>query len=72
MSAAAIKAQDVLDKLDQKAFGFFHVKMIIVSDPIQKTNLSFDYLVDESILHVKNSSDAAHTLMLLFTFISLS
>ena len=29
MSAA--KAHEVLEKLDQKTFGFFHVKMIVVS-----------------------------------------
>jgi hypothetical protein len=25
-----LKAQDVLDKLDRKPFGFFHIKMIVV------------------------------------------
>jgi hypothetical protein len=29
MSAA--KAHEVLEKLDQKTFGFFHIKMIVVS-----------------------------------------
>ena len=28
---SAIRAQEVLDKLDAKTFGFFHVKMIVVS-----------------------------------------
>lgn len=44
MSANEMKAQEVLDKLDQKAFGFFHVKMIVVSKDI------FDLLFASSII----------------------
>lgn len=33
MSAA--KAHEVLEKLDQKTFGFFHIKMIVVSISIR-------------------------------------
>ena len=28
---SVIKAQEVLNKLDGKTFGFFHIKMIVVS-----------------------------------------
>lgn len=31
LTAKQQAAQDVLDKLDNKQFGFFHVKMIVVS-----------------------------------------
>lgn len=27
---SAVKAHEVLEKLDQKTFGFFHIKMIVV------------------------------------------
>ena len=28
---SGVKAQEVLNKLDGKTFGFFHIKMIVVS-----------------------------------------
>ena len=33
--SAAVKAHEVLEKLDQKSFGFFHIKMIVVSKKLQ-------------------------------------
>jgi hypothetical protein len=64
MSAAAVKAQDVLDKLDQKAFGFFHVKMIVVC------NNSFLLFIKSNGVHGKHILE--HLSLMLETYLLFS
>jgi aminopeptidase-like protein len=52
MSAA--KAHEVLEKLDQKTFGFFHIKMIVVSlakryQPSTRS-ITYEYLRETNLI----------------------